>query len=235
MPTFLTAFGETKTLLDWTKDPRCIVSLATLLNRIRDKWVPEEALATPSNSPADRWKTPITAYGESKSLLEWEHDSRAQALAPLILKRLRQGWAPEEAIATAPPRPASEIRAQSRRLYHGKTLNELMQDPRCKVSRYTLERNLRAHMPLEEALVYRKRQRSPAEASPMVDTVHQAVDLLRTGELWHYVGTNDEHRFSILNSGKRFELPKPLFDEMLQAEIVRLVSHGETIRQYALS
>jgi hypothetical protein len=233
MPTFLTAFGETKTLLDWTRDPRCSVTLATLLKRTREQWNSEEALTAPSNSPADRWKTPIYAFGEPKTLREWEQDERAKALAPLILKRLRQGWSPEEAIATLAPESPLVRRSQTQRLYHGKTLNELMRDPQCKVSRYTLERNLRAHMPLEEALVFRKRQKSQAEVSVEVESIEEAVSLLQNGELWQYVG-GSEPRFSILNDGRRFELSQELFIQMLQKDVIRLVSSGETVRQYAL-
>lgn len=45
---FLTAFGETKTMKQWSEDDRCVVSYVTLKHRIsRSKWPHEAALTTP--------------------------------------------------------------------------------------------------------------------------------------------------------------------------------------------
>ena len=45
----LTIFGETRTLSQWSKDPRCEVNKLTLyLRAIRYAWNPEDALVTPS-------------------------------------------------------------------------------------------------------------------------------------------------------------------------------------------
>lgn len=44
-----TFFGETKTLAQWQKDPRCTVSLATVYNRLIMRYSIEEALFTPRN------------------------------------------------------------------------------------------------------------------------------------------------------------------------------------------
>jgi|SRR5579862_6694583 len=235
MPTFLTAFGECKTLLEWTRDPRCIVSLATLVNRLRDGWEPERALTEPSNSPADRWRQPIIAFGLSQSLLEWERDPRAQASAQLILSRLRKGWRPEEAISTAAPASVDKPQRPPPKLYHGKSLNEWIKDPRCQVSRYTLERNLRAHMPLEQALVYRKRRRAPAEVPVRVESVSQALKLMdKGGELWHYVGGPDP-RVSILADNRRYDLPSEMFKELVDSNKVRILFSSETTQEYGLT
>lgn len=43
---FITAFGETKNLTEWTSDPRCKVSAHCLRNRIRRGWNGEYALTT---------------------------------------------------------------------------------------------------------------------------------------------------------------------------------------------
>ncbi len=44
---FLSAFGETKTLLDWSRDQRCVVSYSALQLRIRKcKWPAEKAIST---------------------------------------------------------------------------------------------------------------------------------------------------------------------------------------------
>ncbi len=44
----LAAFGETKSLAEWTADPRCVVSKQTLFYRLCNAWVPEIAIATPA-------------------------------------------------------------------------------------------------------------------------------------------------------------------------------------------
>jgi len=45
---WLTAFGETKTISDWVKDPRCKVRHDTLAARIKYGYEPETAIITPS-------------------------------------------------------------------------------------------------------------------------------------------------------------------------------------------
>ncbi len=49
---FLTAFGETKSMSDWTRDPRCLVRLPALSHRINKMGMaPENAISLP---PAGR-------------------------------------------------------------------------------------------------------------------------------------------------------------------------------------
>lgn len=43
---FATAFGETKTIVEWSEDPRCVVSQNTLLYRIKNTRYPPELLIT---------------------------------------------------------------------------------------------------------------------------------------------------------------------------------------------
>lgn len=40
----VTAFGETKLLIEWAEDPRCAVTDSTLRQRIKAGWEPEEAI-----------------------------------------------------------------------------------------------------------------------------------------------------------------------------------------------
>ena len=235
MPTFLTAFGECKTLLEWAHDSRCVVSLATLLSRVRDQWQPERALTETSNSPADRWRQPIDAFGDSRSLLEWERDERARASAQLILSRLRHGWKPEEAITTPAPTVARRAEPRNLKTYFGKTLTEWVKDPRCHVSRYTLERNFRAHLPLEQALVFRRRKVSPTEEVSRIDTKEDALRLLAShGELWQYVG-GAEPRVSILANNERHELNAEIFEALEAEGLIRLLFSLESTQQYGLS
>lgn len=44
---YLTAFGETKTVVLWTKDPRCKVIRETIMARLRAGWPVADAIATP--------------------------------------------------------------------------------------------------------------------------------------------------------------------------------------------
>ena len=43
----VTAFGETRCVSEWARDPRCCVSRATLDRRLKDGWAPEEAILCP--------------------------------------------------------------------------------------------------------------------------------------------------------------------------------------------
>ena len=45
---YLTAFGETKTILDWSADPRCAVSYHTLHSRLRRGWAHARSISTAS-------------------------------------------------------------------------------------------------------------------------------------------------------------------------------------------
>lgn len=44
---YITAFGETRRLMDWANDPRCVVGHATLDHRYRRQWTGEAILTTP--------------------------------------------------------------------------------------------------------------------------------------------------------------------------------------------
>lgn len=48
----LTAFGETKSLTDWSQDSRCTVSRTGLRERLERGWVPEHAVGHPSRNRA---------------------------------------------------------------------------------------------------------------------------------------------------------------------------------------
>lgn len=43
----ITAFGETKTLIEWAEDERCVVAYGTLKNRVRKGWDGERLITTP--------------------------------------------------------------------------------------------------------------------------------------------------------------------------------------------
>lgn len=61
-PTYV-AFGEAKTMMEWSEDERCACTYYTLRNRIQRGWDIEEALTTPTQAagakihlPAQNWK-----------------------------------------------------------------------------------------------------------------------------------------------------------------------------------
>ena len=50
-----TAFGETKTLREWAKDPRCLISSRTLRYRLEKGWEPVLSLTTPALRQGEAW------------------------------------------------------------------------------------------------------------------------------------------------------------------------------------
>ena len=60
--TYHTAFGESKIIIEWADDPRCVVPESTLQNRIhRGKWNVEHAITFPKN-PGLSYKQMIERY-----------------------------------------------------------------------------------------------------------------------------------------------------------------------------
>jgi len=50
----ITIFGETKSVLEWGEDPRCLVSRNGFSKRLKAGWDPEKALATPPAKPGNK-------------------------------------------------------------------------------------------------------------------------------------------------------------------------------------
>lgn len=84
------AFGEQKSLFDWTKDDRCVVNYSLLGKRIRQGWDLEAALTTP-RPPDQKQPKPIsiTAWGETKSPTKWIADPRCKVTIDTIYSRIR--------------------------------------------------------------------------------------------------------------------------------------------------
>jgi len=121
VPLTLSAFGDRKTLLEWTQDSRCQVSMRELRTRIERGWSAEEALSTGSSTRPTRARNLVSAFGEEKSVADWARDPRASVSALTIAARVHRGWDHEEAITTAvhgkvrPPRPATPRPPSARR------------------------------------------------------------------------------------------------------------------------
>jgi transposase-like protein len=96
------AFGDTKGVSAWSRDRRCAVSLTTLTDRLRDGWEPEQAIAIP---PQSYGRGPrgclFRAFGESKTLSEWERDPRCVTSRTALRARLERGI-PFESALTVP-------------------------------------------------------------------------------------------------------------------------------------
>lgn len=103
----VTAFGETKTATEWSRDRRCKVASRTVLDRIKNgKWDSENAITALPNARKTEFSRSIstvrliTAWGESKSQIEWSEDKRCKVGYSGLKIRLKKGWTPEKAIST---------------------------------------------------------------------------------------------------------------------------------------
>ncbi len=89
------AFGETKTLGEWSRDPRCIVPLRVLKTRLNRGVPPERAITGPEVDT-----TLYEAFGEKKTLRAWADDPRCTVTINGLTKRLKFGWPVEAAVCT---------------------------------------------------------------------------------------------------------------------------------------
>jgi hypothetical protein len=150
-PLKLTYQGETKTLAEWVKDPRCTVKItSTLQSRIQKGWSDEKVLTEPvKKSGPSRHKLKITAWGETKTVAEWAKDKRCKVDAASLYRRLRRTeYSPEQVMSTPPGRLTEIVTAWGDSM----TPVQWEADPRCLVSASTLRLRLRSGMSPEEAL-----------------------------------------------------------------------------------
>lgn len=80
----VTAWGETKLLIEWAEDPRCTVEYQTLHDRLRhDVFDTVELMMTrpPKAHPL------VTAWGEEKSASAWARDPRSVVTKGTLLRR----------------------------------------------------------------------------------------------------------------------------------------------------
>ena len=106
---FASAFGETKTLRQWSRDVRCRCSYRRLGTRIRRGWNTERAITTIAKDFVRR-DCLVVAFGETKRLREWIADSRCSISVNTLRARLfKLNWSPEQAIATSRLEPAFRV------------------------------------------------------------------------------------------------------------------------------
>lgn len=112
----LKAFGETKSMSDWADDSRCAVPYYALRTRINRGWSAEKAITTPPNkpgvwhseriSPTKGTGMSVTAFGETKPLVQWVEDPRcAVSYFTLHSRIFRRSWDAEEAISSPKRNP----------------------------------------------------------------------------------------------------------------------------------
>jgi hypothetical protein len=102
-PKLVKAFGEEKSLSDWTRDKRCKVTLATLRARLRAGMKPEDAITSPPyQAPGNRNCILVTAFGETKNIRRWAQDRRCKVSYYTLVQRIRTGMDPELAIKSPP-------------------------------------------------------------------------------------------------------------------------------------
>jgi len=108
----ITAFGETKTLAQWSEDDRCKVAVRTLWKRLSMGWDAEESISSRANQSGRKYKPNknskfYEAFGETKTIFQWSEDGRCQPSYKMLYQRVEQlKWDIELAI-TKPIRALS--------------------------------------------------------------------------------------------------------------------------------
>lgn len=127
----LTAWGETKTLVEWFRDSRCVLeTYDTLVSRYKRGWDAERALTQTPQGGA------IQAWGESKTLREWVEDPRCKATYSTVSQRLAGGVPPEQALTSHPDSSKARKRSEEPASIDGIPIVELMKDPKAVVKDY---------------------------------------------------------------------------------------------------
>lgn len=144
--TYLTAWGETKTLAEWTRDPRCVVKDATTLSSRVHKtdMTDQEALETPVGANVPK-PTMLTYDGETKSVREWIKDPRTVVkVRSTIMSRIQKGWSHERVLTEPRMNTSSQTRVKMVTAWgETKSIPEWVEDERCKVDSATLRNRLK--------------------------------------------------------------------------------------------
>lgn len=108
----ITAFGESKGLVQWARDRRCMVTATTISGRLARGWDAASAITAPPQNEGSRGHaiTIVEAFGMRKGLTAWTRDKRCRIGINGIADRLRRGWRAEDAISTPPHREPKKQR-----------------------------------------------------------------------------------------------------------------------------
>ena len=105
-------FGETKTATEWAQDSRCLVSARTLYQRLSNGEQLVGALLRPAFRFAisrERTGQQWEAFGEAKTVYQWEKDPRRLVIQKTLRYRMLNGESLEEALS----RPAENAKTRA--------------------------------------------------------------------------------------------------------------------------
>jgi len=167
---WLRAWGEVKSVGEWAKDPRCLISDGALRARLRTGKSPEEAIGLPRTPPERRtrprgWGAEIVIFGESQTIVEWGKDPRCEVSPGAFRGRLAKGMAPEDALRRNRFGPGGVLRGPPPMKIvifgEAKSISDWARDPRCEVSPGAFRERLAAGKPPEDALLLNSRLPRP--------------------------------------------------------------------------
>ena len=106
----------------------------------------------PDSKMPPRWT--VEAFGETKGPTEWSRDRRCLVSASGLIRRLRAGWPPEEAISAPPQTPgkSGEMVRPVTAFGSTKSVADWSRDPRCSVTTTTIEARLDRGIDPEQAI-----------------------------------------------------------------------------------
>jgi len=240
------AFGERKSVLEWSQDPRCAVKYGVLVSRIHDGWDATEAITSPVEVKSRKYSRPpliIEAFGETKSANEWKDDPRVLVKPNVFIRRVQHGWTPETAFTTelSIGRGRREGSGPTYEAFdEEKTIREWAQDERCLVSEMTLRKNLQSGMPMNEALQYRRRPGRNLgvpkdDANRTMNEMASVLFMMKDGgELWVY-DSGDNRRISLIHNDVRHTIAEETFQEMDELGLFSRVFQTDTVQNFELS
>jgi hypothetical protein len=92
----VTAFGETKTIAEWSRDKRCRVGASALYSRISTFGMEPETALTATLKVRD--KRFLSAFGETKTIAGWARDKRCRVPIDTFRTRIRRGYSVPDAL-----------------------------------------------------------------------------------------------------------------------------------------
>jgi len=128
--------GDKRTLIQWARDPMCVVEYDTFRSRILDGWGVGDAMMTPAHGG----RKFLIAFGERKTIKGWLDDPRCVVTRGTLKERCSRGWDLEEAMTTPPDKTLGATMVSA--FGEFKSLSQWHKDPRCKVSRATLSNRI---------------------------------------------------------------------------------------------
>ena len=134
------AFGELRSIPEWLKDSRCVVSEASIRVRVKAGWDFTNAITKVSRD------IKYAAFGELKSIQDWVLDSRCAAPVTTIRRRVNAGWDFTDAITK--PNPTIKYAAFGEL----KSIKDWLKDSRCLVLGASIRRRVVAGWSMEKAL-----------------------------------------------------------------------------------